>query len=239
MNDDDDDDYDDDDYDEDDDLSEDWALPIHGFMVPISSPRVAPPVRDPIVEPLWSGTRILVHYQAASAGRERLIRTFGAFGAPVQIEDADVASALRESVAADDAVIDGVITTQALRGGSGAAPILEPSRGLLRSTGVDTVRRDAYENPALAFVGIDLLYVDGQTLVDLPLLERKRLLESVLITGDRVRISAFVRPPIEGWLVSWKAAGFDGVMLKAANSRYEPGGNTYEWRRITQIGRRA
>ena len=81
----------------------------------------------------------------------------------------------------------------------------------------------------VAFVAVDLLRLDGEELLDVPLLERKRLLEQVVAAGDLVRVTPFVRPPLEGWLNSWKAAGFAGAILKAANSRYVPGRETDEW----------
>jgi bifunctional non-homologous end joining protein LigD len=73
------------------------------------------------------------------------------------------------------------------------------------------------------------LSLDGQSLLDLPLLERKRLLDSVVVGSDLVRASPYVRPPLERWLPSWQAVGFKGAVLKAANSRYEPGLATDQW----------
>ena len=48
----------------------------------------------------------------------------------------------------------------------------------------------------LAFVVIDLLRIDNQTLFDVPLLERKRLLEGVVQQSPLVRLSPWVTPPI-------------------------------------------
>ena len=88
-------------------------------------------------------------------------------------------------------------------------------------------------------VAVDLLRVDGESLLDIPLLERKRLLEGVVVPSDRVRISVHTRPPVSTWVASWKAAGLRGAMMKGANSRYVPGGFSADWRTVTQIaGRR-
>ena len=72
----------------------------------------------------------------------------------------------------------------------------------------------------VAFVAIDLLWLDDISLLDVPLLERRRLLDGVLIESDVVRRGAYVRPPIATWLGSWRSQGFGGVTYKAANSRY-------------------
>jgi ATP-dependent DNA ligase len=81
----------------------------------------------------------------------------------------------------------------------------------------------------LAFVAVDLILIDGATLFDVPLLERKRLLESVMEEGELVRRSVFVRPPIDTWLTSWRALGFRSLAYKDANSRYVPGGVSDAW----------
>ena len=41
--------------------------------------------------------------------------------------------------------------------------------------------------------------------------------------SDLVRRGAYVRPPIDTWVGSWRALGFNGLTYKAANSRYRPG----------------
>ena len=67
------------------------------------------------------------------------------------------------------------------------------------------------------------------SLIDVPLLERRRLLDAVLIESDVVRLGAFVRPPIDSWVNSWRSQGFAGLTYKAANSRYLPGRPNPEW----------
>jgi ATP-dependent DNA ligase len=81
----------------------------------------------------------------------------------------------------------------------------------------------------VTFVAIDLLWLDGEPLLEVPLLERRRILESVLGESDLVRRSVFVRPPIDAWIGSWRSLGFTELTFKAANSRYQPGTATTEW----------
>src|SRR4029078_3597844 len=88
--------------------------------------------------------------------------------------------------------------------------------GLRNHRAVDTV---ALKEEALAtrsfdaedevsFVATDLLWLDDTSLLDVPLLERRRPLESVIAESDVVRVGAFVRPPIDSWITSWRAIGF-------------------------------
>jgi len=81
----------------------------------------------------------------------------------------------------------------------------------------------------VSFVATDLLWLDGDLLLDVPLLERRRLLESALGESDLIRRGVFVRPPLEAWLGSWRSLGFTGFSLKAANSRYQPGAVSDDW----------
>jgi len=120
---------------------------------------------------------------------------------------------LRRSIFAREAVVDGIVTDQTLD--SGVSMEFDDDRGRL---GHD-----------LAFVALDLLRIDRQTLFDVPLLERKRLLEGMLQQSPLVRISPWVRPPIDAWLRTWASAGFKGAMVKDSNSRYVPGSMTVEW----------
>ena len=61
------------------------------------------------------------------------------------------------------------------------------------------------EGSPAAFVAIDLLSIDDQSLLDVPLLERKRLLEAAIGEDELVRRTMMVRPPVEAWLGQWKA----------------------------------
>ncbi len=203
---------------------------------------------DPIVEPLWEGRRVLVHLEAAG------LRIIDAEGTALTGPDAHpdpssaagraeleaLVEALRAAIRAADAVLDGFLTLQASRSGEGILPgeVEVPTAGELAAQLVFGRRRGREDagpplerrpGDRLAFVAIDLLALDGEPLLDVPLLERKRLLESVLAEGPLVRRTAFVRLPIEPWLGAWRALGFRSVVYKAANSRYEPGRPNGGW----------
>ena len=196
-------------------------------------------IRDPIVEPLWSGTRVIAHIHAGQP-----TRLIDKFGVDLAEDEPALAASVVAAVQADDAVIDGVLTDEATRSGEGAAIISEPRASVMtfmfkQDPGVEVERKDVNTDPSEAFVALDLLWLDGQSLLKVPLLERKRLLESVVTPGDLVRVSVHARPPVEAWVASWKSAGLLGGMMKAANSRYEPGTQTDQWRTVTRVaGRR-
>jgi len=171
-------------------------------------------IDNPIAEPVWSGTRVLAFFHEAEQpdewGRVEVIDEEGddASGSAPRAFDH-----LRRSILAREAVIDGIVTEQTVD--PGVSMEFDANRAGL---GKD-----------LAFVVVDLLRIDHQTLFDVPLLERKRLLEGMIQQSPLVRLSPWVTPPIHAWLRTWRSAGFKGAIVKAANSRYVPGSMTVEW----------
>jgi len=193
-------------------------------------------VRDPLVEPLWTGIRVLAAVDAEGA---TLVDEVG--GAITQMEA--VLEALVAGTRAGGIVIDGFLTKQAasrwprVHISSEDMPSMGSLMGLRRNRAKDISKlkeesleaRDFGPDDVITLVVIDLLWLDDTSLIDVPLLERRRLLESVLEESDLLRLGTFVRPPIENWAGSWRAQGFSGLTFKAANSRYLPGEPNPDW----------
>lgn len=206
--------------------------------------RIAVAVEDPILEPHWSGLHVLAHFDAQRAGREGLddpwLRLIDEQGEDATADEPAVIDELARSVMALDAVLDGYLTEQATRTGEGASVSLRANVSRMQPilpgrAEIDVRGGSEPEGSAVAFVAVDLLRLDGQVLFDVPLLERKRLLEAVVAPGELVRVSVYTRPPIGQWLVSWKSAGFEGLVAKGANSRYRPASLTEEWAVYTKL----
>jgi len=207
--------------------------------------RYQPQVINPIVEPLWSGVRVLAHFRDSGSDEWGTVEVFDEFGddasgaAPLAVEH------LRRSILASEAVIDGVLTEQATVGGEGTSVVVfaqsSPVKRLIIGGPESEIKFDppkgAQRRGEAAFVAVDLLSIDGQTLFDVPLLERKRILEGVIEQSELVRVSPVVRPPVRQWFSSWRAAGLRGLMLKSTNSRYTPGGETTEWAKVERMPR--
>lgn len=198
-------------------------------------------VLDPLIEPLWTGVRALAAIDAAGA------TLADEAGAPVDGHP-DVAAALADAALAERLIVDGFLTKLAARDLSGVYVAMDdlPTASQLASRPLLGIRRTRAEevtkaldaaraarmfgpDDTVTFVAIDLLWLDGEFLLDVPLLERRRLLESALAESDLVRRGVFVRPPIDAWIGSWRALGFDGLGYRAANSRYQPGKVSNEW----------
>jgi hypothetical protein len=198
-------------------------------------PLRAGAIDDPIIEPLWGGDRTIIVVDGPGAEP----KFFDEHGEPFDDPRLEpIVEDLEESLRAEAVVIDGYLTRQPNVDPALAAKIgpAIPTHGqmlgqlFLGQSGARAARSlgSGDSTPIdpdlpLALVAIDLLSIDDQSLLDVPLLERKRILETAFVEGARLRRGAYVRPPVGTWLVSWRAFGFSELAYKGANSRYTPG----------------
>lgn len=206
-------------------------------------------VTDPIVEPQWAGIRTLAAIDAGNSAN------LSAGGVALSDEGGDpvegypeILDALSAAARSSAIVLDGFLTKQATQDGEGVFLKVDADASVQSAIGhffLGSRRNRAAEaaeeraalvraatfgpDDVVSYVAFDLLWLDGESLLDVPLLERRRLLDTVLEETDLVRLGTFVRPPIGGWIRSWKAQGFVGLTFRAANSRYKPGTTSTEW----------
>ena len=83
----------------------------------------------------------------------------------------------------------------------------------------------------LAYVVFDLLHLDGNDLMGLPLRDRRRLLDQVLEPGPRWRCSP-LHDDGPALLEAATDAGLEGVVAKRLESTYEPGKRTRTWLKV-------
>jgi bifunctional non-homologous end joining protein LigD len=198
-------------------------------------------IRDPLVEPVWAGIRALaaVDGDAAAIADED--------GDPID-DQPGIVAALADARLAEHLVLDGYLTKMTARDGSGVFVAMDdlPTASQMVSRPLLGVRRNRAEEvtraldaariarsfgpeDVVSYVAMDLLAIDGESLLDVPLLERRRILESALEESELIRRGVFVRPPLDAWIGSWRALGFSGLTFKAANSRYLPGRANNDW----------
>jgi ATP-dependent DNA ligase len=198
-------------------------------------------VADPVIEPLWTGLRVLALYDEGAV-------TFRDLDGEEVHEFAEAATELASAGLAERFIVDGYLTHQVLQEPATIAQRAKDEKSISSPTmnqmwfgnllrrkrpvapAVEQVERIA---PALdadvAFVVVDILWLDDQPLLDVPLLERKRVLESAVGESRLVRRGTYVRPPVDPWLGSWRTFGFSRMSYKAANSRYLPGQQNPQW----------
>ncbi|HYI65556.1 MAG TPA: hypothetical protein VEW95_01375 [Candidatus Limnocylindrales bacterium] len=180
-----------------------------------------------LFEPLWPGTRMVAR---AAGGR---VSINGELGEAMTDDDemGEAPDILAAAILANEAVVDGVWTMQPFVGDG------SPARAWADTLVVEGLADDIPDpletERRRAFVAVDLVELDGAPLHEVPFQERRRLLESVIDEGIRVRLSPVVKQPLAGWMVGWRANGFTHYIAKHMNSRYRPGESTDDWLKLS------
>ena len=78
----------------------------------------------------------------------------------------------------------------------------------------------------------DILWLDGETLIDLPLTERRKKLESVVKMFIAPQVVSSDAAVIENVYTNALAAGHEGIMIKVPASPYSPGQRGKNWIKI-------
>lgn len=173
-----------------------------------------------LLEPEWSGVRALIR---VGHPEPHFIGYAGPMEGPRELYEAISADAQCTT-----AVLDGVLVSD-----------FEEEHELeLDGQGNAFVRQAP---PRTIYAAFDLLEVDGQPLLDAPLLERKRHLEGVLRPSPNVRLTAYRARDLRAWRETLLEQGFRRAVLKDQNSPYSPGATNDHWlviEKIREAGRR-
>ncbi|WP_321508696.1 ATP-dependent DNA ligase [uncultured Methanoregula sp.] len=78
----------------------------------------------------------------------------------------------------------------------------------------------------------DILYLDGETLIDLPFSERRKRLESTVRQFVAPQVTSSDQVIIEKMYADALAAGHEGIMIKVPSSPYTPGQRGKNWIKI-------
>lgn len=204
--------------------------------------RRAATIADPVIEPLWTGPRILAFVDGAA------VRLTDTEGEPIDGHE-DVVEAMAAATGGATVLVEAFLTPEPLRASTEPAernlvsapkPSQAMTQMIIGTRGERKARLERQQEEArrrtidgsgerVAIVAVDLLWLDEDSLCDVPLLERKRILESVVEESHLVRVGIHVKPPVDAWLGSWRSFGFRRLSYKGANSRYVPGLKNQEW----------
>jgi bifunctional non-homologous end joining protein LigD len=164
---------------------------------------------DWLFEIKWDGYRALSYIQKGKV--ELLSRKNLSFNAKFS----PVAQALKELGA--EAVLDGEIVSVNSEG-KGDFQLLQQ----WQKTG----------KGQLLYYVFDILWLNGKSLVDLPLTERKEILKSILPENDIIRFSDHIVGKGKEFYEEASRQGLEGIMAKKADSTYSPDVRTRQWLKI-------
>jgi bifunctional non-homologous end joining protein LigD len=192
---------------------EDGAEPVEREYAPM----LATPARDVprghgwVFEVKFDGYRALAYVRG---GECRLVSRNGK---DLTERFATLAKDVAKTVKSPNAVVDGEVCRLDERGRSSFSE-------LQQGTG------------PLVYYGFDLLELDGEQLVDLPLTERKQRLAKLLDRRMKsVRLSDSFEDG-EALLAAAREQGLEGVMAKRGDSRYLAGRRTRDWLKVKTHG---
>jgi ATP-dependent DNA ligase len=161
-----------------------------------------------ILEPAWQGSRVLVRI---GHDGPRFVGYDGPVDGPRELFDA-----IQAETHCRTAILDGVLVAN-----------WEDDRDLEVDPEGNAFTRESPRRQI--FSAFDLLEVDGDPLVGVPLLERKRHLEGLVTPSPNVRLTAYVTRGLRAWRETLTGLGFRRVVLKDWNSPSSPGQTVGSW----------
>jgi bifunctional non-homologous end joining protein LigD len=185
-------------------------FPVVPMKATMGSIGAVPDGDDWAFEIKWDGYRTIVH---VADGRVRLQSTAGH-----DVTDRwPEFSGLADAVNARSAILDGELVVFDDDG--------RPRFELAQRSGVGSDRQAVIQF-------FDVLQVDGNDTIDLPYLDRRRLLEQLVEPGDNWTVPACRIGDGAALVTATAEQGLEGVIAKRIDSRYRPGTRSRDWRKI-------
>jgi len=185
--------------------------PMPGALLPMKSTlSETPPKGDEwLFEIKWDGVRAICFID------DKKVRITSRTGNSCERQYPEL-SVIGHQIAAKQAILDGEIAVLDKNGVSSFG-LIQPRIAVADPNSVAHLAR---RTPVTLFV-FDLLYLDGYDLRGVPLIERKRVLQSLLQPSGVMRYSEhFVNNGEEMWQAA-KATGLEGIIAKCATSTYQ------------------
>ena len=183
------------------------------------APMVATPAEDVprgaawVFEVKWDGYRALAYVRGSET------RLVSRNGNDLTSRFASVANAVSRATKSPDCVLDGEVCALDDEGRSSFSAMQQGKAG----------------TPIVYYV-FDVLEVDGEPLVDLPLVERRKRLEQLLDKRNRALRLSETFDDGKALYEAAKQQRLEGIMAKRLDSRYLPGRRTRDWLKIKTHG---
>src|SRR4051812_9541177 len=192
-------------------------MPEGGIVPMLAKAGNLPPKREAdrwVYEVKWDGIRALVY---SEPGRLRLetrnLRDVTA-GYPELRR-------LNRALSSHRAILDGEIVAFDEEG----RPSFSRLQHRMHLTSESAIRRRARDTPVVLAL-FDVLWLDGHSLMDAPLSERRARLEELELNGPNWQTPAQLQGTGKELIAATAAAGLEGLIVKRLDSPYEPGKRT-------------
>jgi bifunctional non-homologous end joining protein LigD len=210
------------------DLTAAMTEPMPDFIPPMKATLASEPFSDPdwLFEVKWDGYRVEA---VLRDGRVRLYTRRRQDAANYFPDLADASG----WIDATQAIVDGEVVALDEHG--------RPQFSLLQDhTGIRTGRapggKRRSESAQIVYQAFDLLHLDGQSLLAVPLEERKRLLRSRLRPHPLVRYAGHVDTDGLAFFEAARRQELEGIVAKLRRSPYEPDRRSRSWLKLKVRG---
>jgi len=185
--------------------------PMPASIVPMKSFLADKPPKgdDWLFEIKWDGVRAICFVD------EKSVRMTSRTGHSCERQYPEL-SVIGHQIAAKQAVLDGEIAVLDKNGVSSFG-LIQPRIAVADPNAIAHLAR---RTPVTLFV-FDLLYLDGYDLRNVPLIERKRVLQSILKPSTVMRFSEHFVNLGDEMLQAARATGLEGILAKRAQSKYQ------------------
>ena len=109
----------------------------------------------------------------------------------------------------------------------------------------DLAKREHLQNPIeiktrsakypVVFIAFDVIAYNGEVLVDKPLMERKAILEKIVVESDILAISKYIEGKGKKFFAEVTGKGLEGIMAKKKDSKYYFGYRSTSWLKMKKI----
>ena len=199
------------------------TLPTHVKPMLATSGKL-PETGDWAYEIKWDGVRALAYVDGDSLHLEsrNLLDITGRYPELVGLPSA---------VTASEAILDGEVVAFDEQG----KPSFSTLQRRMHVGDPHAVRAHVSATPILYAV-FDVLFVDGESLMDRPWTERRAVLEDLVVGGDRWRVPA-AHADGAALAAASREQGLEGIVAKRVKSLYVPGRRSADWVKVKNIRR--
>ncbi len=98
---------------------------------------------------------------------------------------------------------------------------------------------DAIKTIPLRFFVFDIMYLNGVSLINKPLSERRIMLEKILRSGNILSLNEQIETDVPEVIREYHgrqlALGLEGVLVKKVNGTYDPGRSGFNWVKLKEV----
>ena len=133
---------------------------------------------------------------------------------------------LHDRLVCIDAIVDGEIVAM-----EKGRPSFEKLQSRINLQNPRDIQRTMKQIPA-TFIAFDLLYLDGKSLLKLPLEERKELLDQLVVENENVLVSTYIQGQGKALYEAACEKRLEGIVAKKLACPYRPGRRGREWLKV-------